>query len=152
MTNTHGEMIYVNRAFERMYGYKQSEVLGKNPRILKSGYQDGGFYRKLWANLVANKRQMMEIINKTKEGKFVVIESSLTPIVDGGDKQVAYLAIQRNVTDKKRVERQLRKRTREMETLTKLMVGRELKMVELKKKLAKFEGRGGGVKEESDPV
>lgn len=141
MTTIEGEITYVNPAFERMYGFSQDEVLGKNPRILQSGHQDKKFYQRLWTGLKANKRQTLEMVNKRKDGTKVTIESSLTPVLGKDGKPMAFLAIQRDITAKKQIEAKLKKRNEEMETLNKLMVGRELKMVELKKVIGELRSK-----------
>ena len=48
ITDTDGAIRYVNPAFERVTGYRREEVLGKNPRVLKSGRHTEAFYRELW--------------------------------------------------------------------------------------------------------
>src|ERR1700688_2277111 len=49
ITDSHGTIVWVNHAFTTMTGYGKEEVLGKNPRVLKSGDQPEGFYAKLWS-------------------------------------------------------------------------------------------------------
>ena len=57
VTDAQAEILYANPAFEKITGYRQSEVLGRNPRILKSGEHDRGFYQQLWA--AAFRRQIL---------------------------------------------------------------------------------------------
>ena len=68
ITNTAGDIEYVNPAFTRMTGYSREEVLGKNPRILKSDRQDPGFYRQLWGTILKGQTWQGELINRRKDG------------------------------------------------------------------------------------
>ena len=139
MTGTDGIIRYVNPAFTALYGFEEQEVLGQNPRILKSNKQEAEFYKKLWKNLNEGKRVTVELVNKTKEGKLVDIESSLTPVHGPGGGTMGFLAIQRDVTLKKVAEKHVVLRNEELEKLNRLMVGRELQMVKLKKEVEKLE-------------
>ena len=66
MTDEKADIVYANPAFEKITGYSQMEVLGKNPRILKSGEQDHAFYQQMWAALSAGKTWHGRFVNKRK--------------------------------------------------------------------------------------
>jgi len=108
MTAPDGTITYVNPAFERLYGFTSSEAIGKTPRLLKSGAQDAGFYERLWATLVAKQVAPSVMINRTKGGGLVHVESTANPILDGGGEILGFLAIQRDITERRRVEQRLR--------------------------------------------
>ncbi|RMF99695.1 MAG: PAS domain S-box protein, partial [Nitrospirae bacterium] len=55
VTDTDGNITYVNPSFEQVTGYGRDEVIGKNPRILKSGLHDEEFYRHLWETISSGK-------------------------------------------------------------------------------------------------
>ena len=69
ITNTTGDIEYVNPAFTRITGYSREEVLGQNPRILKSDKQDPAFYQQLWATILKGEIWHGELINRRKDGK-----------------------------------------------------------------------------------
>jgi PAS domain S-box-containing protein len=108
LTDTDGGILYVNPAFERLYGWPKVEVIGQNPRILKSGVLPGTFYRHFWSELMSGKIMSAEIINRTRGGNLVTVEASVNPIVAPDGTFLGFLAIQRDITDRKRAEERLR--------------------------------------------
>ena len=55
VTDPDGRIVYANPAFERITGYARAELLGQNPRVLKSGAHDAAFYDGMWATLTAGR-------------------------------------------------------------------------------------------------
>jgi len=98
VADAQGAIEYVNPAFERVTGYSRAEVLGKNPRFLKSGLQDEDFYRALWATLGSGKTWRGRLINKKKDGTPYSQDTSISPVRDGAGPIVAYVAVTRDVT------------------------------------------------------
>ena len=80
ITDTHGEIEYVNPAFTRITGYSREEVLGQNPRILKSGKHDPEFYQQLWETILKGQPWHGEIINRRKDGSLYTEQMNITPI------------------------------------------------------------------------
>jgi diguanylate cyclase (GGDEF)-like protein/PAS domain S-box-containing protein len=72
VTNSRGDIVRVNPAYCRITGYSEAELLGKNPRMLKSGLQDAAFYQTMWASLKAKGRWQGEIKNRRKNGEYYV--------------------------------------------------------------------------------
>lgn len=107
ITDLSGDIIYVNHAFEETTGYNRQEVIGKNPRILKSAKQDVLFYKKLWDTIVAGKEWKGELINRKKSGEFYWEEMSITPIRDVSGKITNYLAIKQDITQNKANEQKI---------------------------------------------
>ena len=107
ITDRAGRIEYVNPAFERTTGYTRAEAVGENPRILKSGIHGEDFYRSLWATLAAGETWNGEIVNRRKDGSVYVEEASISPIRDDSGTTTAYVAVKRDVTDRKRAEEDL---------------------------------------------
>jgi signal transduction histidine kinase/CheY-like chemotaxis protein len=77
------------------------------PRILKSGETPAESYRAMWNNISEGRQFATTIVNKTKDGRFVRIETSLNPIMDSNRNITGYLAIQKDVTARVKLESQL---------------------------------------------
>jgi len=104
MTDTAGTIQYVNPAFEKIYGYTPDESVGKTPRILKSGVIPPQQYEHFWQTLLARGVVAGEIINRHKDGRHLVIEGSNNPIIDEADNLIGFLAVHRDVTERKHAE------------------------------------------------
>jgi PAS domain S-box-containing protein len=68
ITDAEGRILYVNAAFEALTGYGREEVLGKNPRILKSGRHPQEFYERFWAQLLEGRAFRGYFVNRRKDG------------------------------------------------------------------------------------
>ncbi len=107
MTDVDGTIRYVNPAFEKLYGFFWDEAVGQTPRILKSGKADQETYRHFWETLLAKGNTSGELVNRTKDGRLITIEGSATPILDHDGSLVGFLAVQRDVTERKKAEEKI---------------------------------------------
>jgi diguanylate cyclase (GGDEF)-like protein/PAS domain S-box-containing protein len=106
ITDSIGAIVWVNRAFTTMAGYSKEEVLGKNPRMLKSGAQSERYYADLWSTISSGKVWHGEILNKRKDGTEYTEEMTITPVtLPTGDTTVTYfIAIKQDISERKQVE------------------------------------------------
>ena len=98
ITDVDSNIIYVNEIAQRETGYSREELIGQNPRVLKSGLNDESFYQELHDALAAGKKWEGEFINKKKDGSLLYEKSSIMPIFKHGE-LVNYIAIKLNITD-----------------------------------------------------
>jgi PAS domain S-box-containing protein len=117
MTDVDGHIIYVNPAFEKIYGYSREEALGQTPRILKSGQLPQEFYQKFWQTLLNKQSMSGEKPNKTKDGRIIIIEDSNSPILDSSGTLLGFLSTHRDITDRKQAEQRMEETLRETERL-----------------------------------
>ena len=104
ITDTRGEIQYVNPAFTSMTGYSREEAIGQNPRVLKSGRQPPKFYKELWDAIASGRVWHGEVINRRKDGTFYTEEMKITPVRDSHGEIVSYIAIKRDVTERRAAE------------------------------------------------
>jgi PAS domain S-box-containing protein len=103
ITDSKGNIEYVNPQFESLTGYSLEEVKGKNPRVLKSGKQSSDFYKELWGSITNGETWQGEFHNKKKDGTLYWEEASISPIKDTNEKITHYIAIKENTTEKKQM-------------------------------------------------
>lgn len=100
MTNLEGTIIYANNYATQATGYSLKELIGNNPRILKSGQQSNEFYKELWDTVLSGKTWNGEFANKTKSGKIFYESAVVTPIFDAKGHIQFLAAVKENITDK----------------------------------------------------
>jgi len=107
ITNAAGNIEYVNPKFCQLTGYSASEVLGKNPRILKSGEMSPADYREMWKTITSGRTWHGEFHNRKKNGELYWELAAISPIVDDSGKATHYLAVKEDITGRKRAENEL---------------------------------------------
>ncbi len=110
ITDPQGEIQYVNPAFTTMTGYAAEDVLGKNPRILKSGRQDEEFYRNIWGTILLGNVWRGEVVNRRRGrgGEFYTEEMSITPVRGGDGSITHFIAVKQDITERKLAEEALK--------------------------------------------
>lgn len=112
LTDTNGDIEYVNQKFLELTGYREEEVIGQNPRILKSGFQTRKFYQTLWETITSGKQWSGDIRNKKKNGDIMWEHICLTPILAGDGTIMRFLAVQEDISRRKAMEDELRTQAR----------------------------------------
>jgi PAS domain S-box-containing protein len=104
ITDLDARITYVNPAFERVTGYTRDEVIGKNPRFLKSGLQTPWFYDAMWAALTNGLPWVADFVNRRKDGTLFTEEAVISPIRDSSGAITSYVAVKRDVTQERALE------------------------------------------------
>jgi PAS domain S-box-containing protein len=117
ITNLDGDIEYVNPRFLEVYGYAEHEVLGKNPRLLKSVANSANTYQDLWQTIRGGKSWHGELVNQTKNGEQSWQSASISPIFDENGVITHFLAIQDDISDRKYIEEVLRQNEERFRTI-----------------------------------
>jgi diguanylate cyclase (GGDEF)-like protein/PAS domain S-box-containing protein len=107
ITDSHGAIEYVNRAFVLVSGYSEDEVLGRNPRLLKSGETVASLYRDMWHCLSTGTTWQGELCNRAKDGSLFWEYATISPIRDDDGTVTHYMAVKENITQRKQAEQLL---------------------------------------------
>lgn len=108
ITDTKGNIEYANPKFELLTGYSRTEVLGGNPRILKSGDHDDAFYKNLWGTISSGAIWHGELHNRRKDGSLFWESATIAPLVNADGQITNYIAIKEDITAQKGLQEQLR--------------------------------------------
>lgn len=107
ITNLQGDIIYANQKFMDVSKYSSEELLGKNHRIINSGYHPKEFFSDMWQHIRAGKSWRGQIKNKAKDGCFYWVDTIITPIADRKGRIFQYLSIRNLITEQKENEARL---------------------------------------------
>ena len=107
ITDADGKIIDVNETFSQITGYAKREVLGQNPRLLKSGRQDPAFYHMLWRNLIDQGHWTGEIWNRKKNGECYPQMLTISTVRDGKGDIGHFVAVFSDITALKDNEKRL---------------------------------------------
>ena len=108
ITNRNAEIEYVNPKFLEVTGYTREEVIGRNPRVLKSGEMSPEGYRTMWTTLLAGQIWQGEFHNKRKDGSLYWELASISPMMDEHGHITHFVAVKEDITERKKAENRLR--------------------------------------------
>ena len=123
ITDANGRIEFVNPTFTRLSGYSMDEVLGKNPSISKSGQTSAQEYEKMWQIITSGKDWKGELRNRRKDGQLYWVSASISPIRDAAGAITHFLAIQEDITERKRLEQQLFRQNNYLSALHEISLG-----------------------------
>ena len=115
ITNLVGEIEYVNPRFTERTGYSAEEVIGLNPRLLKSGITSPEVYADLWRTITEGHVWRGEIVNRTKNGENFTELCIISPVTDTQGRPTHYLAIKEDITERLKTEAKVRQLSRTIE-------------------------------------
>jgi PAS domain S-box-containing protein len=118
ITDVKGHITYVNSQFTKTTGYKAKEVLGKNPRMLKSGHTPSSEYSHLWKSITSGVEWRGEFLNKKKNGDCYWELALISPIFNLKGEIINFLAVKEDITERKKAEREILQKNQQLSLLS----------------------------------
>ena len=107
VTDRAGKILYANDEFCRSSKYSREELVGKTHRVINSGYHDKNFFKNLWDTILRGEIWEGNIKNRSKDGEYYWVKTSIVPFCDENKKPYMFIALRTNVTKWKLQEEQL---------------------------------------------
>ncbi len=107
ITDQNGCIQYVNPGFEIVSGYRREEVLGRNPRFLKSGHHSPEFYKTMWQTLRRGNTWRGHFINRRKDGSANELDASISPVKNDAGVITHYVSVRKDVSQETALKQQL---------------------------------------------
>jgi PAS domain S-box-containing protein len=104
VTDVKGNIIYANELFCDVSQYTLEELIGKNHRLLNSGYHSPAFFKELWQTIASGNPWRGQIKNRAKDGSFYWVDSVITPVFNDNNEIVQYLSVRNIISEQKENE------------------------------------------------
>ncbi|MFC3884553.1 putative bifunctional diguanylate cyclase/phosphodiesterase [Bacillus songklensis] len=108
ITDSRGIINHVNDKFCTISKYSREELIGKDHRIINSGYHSPEFFRELWSTIKNGEIWKGEIKNKANDGTYYWVDTTIVPFLDDKSRPYQYVSIRNDITDRKNIEQDIK--------------------------------------------
>lgn len=115
ITDQKGIIKHVNQNFCKISKFSADELIGQDHRIINSSYHSKEFIRNIWVTIANGKIWRGELKNKTKDGNFYWVDTTIVPFLNEFGKPYQYVAIRSDITSRKLAEQEIKKLNEELE-------------------------------------
>lgn len=113
ITNVNGTIQFINQETTNLTGYSKEELLGQNPRILKSGKTDPTTYENMWNTILEGKNWKGRFVNKKKNGEEYVVLSNIASLKDKNGQIKQFITIKEDITESIKLQEELKRALQE---------------------------------------
>jgi PAS domain S-box-containing protein len=121
ITDTDGTIKYVNPAFEEITGFSESEAVGQDPSILKSGEYSEEYYEELWETILSGEQWTDEMLEERADGEEIIFNQTISPITDEDGQPQKFVAVGQDTTQQKEYEQKLENQRDNLEVLNQVV-------------------------------
>ncbi|AYL97604.1 PAS domain S-box protein [Mucilaginibacter celer] len=117
VTDQTGRIVHVNEYFCRISGYSGDELIGKDHRLINSGYHEAKYIQNLWKTIANGKVWRGELCNRAKNGSIYWVATTIVPFLNSEGKPYQYVAIRYDITALKLADEELTRTNKEISDL-----------------------------------
>lgn len=118
ITDPDGKIEYANASLLDKTGYSPDEMIGQNPRILKSGFHSTEFYKDLWDTVLSGRDWKGQLCNRTKSGELYWERASISPILNESGTVINLVAVKQDFTEQMKIEKSIAESEARMRAIT----------------------------------